>query len=549
MSQPAAPSSEPARIADDASGVQRPPAVAQRPPAGAHQPAADTHARVANPALDSTPGAPTALGRARRRLISALSSYRLRVLIWFIALLGLGTFATVAVLTEVLLQRTDERVQADLVQEVNEFRSLAGGIDPATGTPFGPDVERIFDVFLDRSIPSRNEVFLTFVDGDLYQRTGRRSEFAIETDPTFLAGVANAPDSVIGRLATPAGAVDYHAIPVRVDGETRGVFAVAIFRDLERSEQDEVFGAALIVGLILLLIGSFLAWRLADRVLAPVRQTAATARSISETDLSRRVDVRGNDEVAELARTFNEMLDRVGTAFSAQQRFMNDVGHELRTPLTIVQGHLELLDEGSPIERERTVELMIEEVERMTGLVNDLMFLAASAQPDFIRREPVDAPALARSILDKARVLGDRDWQLDIVRPGTIFADRQRLTQAMLQLVANAVRLTRPGDAIHIGTDVGASIARFWVRDSGPGIPGSEQKAIFQRFYRGAGESRSSGSGLGLSIVRAIAEAHGGAADVASLPGQGATFTLAVPIDEPGPAAPPVTKKRRWFRR
>ncbi len=542
MSQPAAPSSEPARIADDASGVQRPPAGTQ------HTPAA-THARVANPALDSTPAAPTALGRARRRLISTLSSYRLRVLVWFIALLGLGTFATVAVLTEVLLQRTDERVQADLMQEGREFRQLAGGIDPATGAPFGPDVERIFDVFLTRSVPSRNEVFLTFVDGDVYERTGRRSTFAIETDPTFLARVASASDSVTGRLATPAGAVDYQAIPVRVDGETRGVFAVAIFRDLERSEQDEVFRAALTVGLILLLIGSFLAWRLADRVLAPVRQTAATARSISETDLSRRVAVRGNDEVAELARTFNEMLDRVGTAFSAQQRFMNDVGHELRTPLTIVQGHLELLDEGSPIERERAVELMIEEVERMTGLVHDLMFLAASAQPDFIRREPVDAPALARGILDKARVLGDRDWQLDIVRPGTIFADRQRLTQAVLQLVANAVRLTRPGDAIHIGTDVGASIARFWVRDSGPGIPGSEQKAIFGRFYRGAGESRSSGSGLGLSIVRAIAEAHGGTADVASLPGQGATFTLAVPIDEPETAAPPVTNRRRWFRR
>ncbi|MDQ3554148.1 MAG: HAMP domain-containing histidine kinase [Chloroflexota bacterium] len=530
MSQPAVPNPQPVRISNDAGGAQR------------------SDARVENPALDSTPSPPPPLGRARRRLISALSSYRLRVLIWFIVLLGVGTFATVAVLTEVLLQRTDERVRADLMQEGREFRQLAGGIDPATGAPFGPDVARIFDVFLTRSVPSRNEVFVTFVDGEVYQRTGRRAAFAIETDPTFVARVASAPDSVTGRLATPAGAVDYQAIPVRVDGETRGVFAVAIFRDLERSEQEEVFRAALSVGLILLLIGSFLAWRLADRVLAPVRQTAATARSISETDLSRRVAVRGNDEVAELARTFNEMLDRVGTAFSAQQRFMNDVGHELRTPLTIVQGHLELLDEGSPIERERAVQLMLEEVERMTGLVSDLMLLAASAQPDFIRREPVDAPALARGILDKARVLGDRDWQLDIVRTGTISADRQRLTQAMLQLVANAVRLTGPGDAIHIGADVDASVARFWVRDSGPGIPESEQKAVFQRFYRGAGESRSSGSGLGLSIVKAIAEAHGGTVDVASLPGRGATFTLVVPLDEPGPASPPAVKKRSWFR-
>jgi len=256
---------------------------------------------------------------------------------------------------------------------------------------------------------------------------------------------------------------------------------VAIFRDLERSDQDEVFRAALSVGIVLLLIGSLLAWRLADRVLAPVRQTAATARSISETDLSRRVAVQGDDEVAELARTFNEMLDRVGSAFQAQQRFMDDVGHELRTPLTIVQGHLELLDEGSPPERERAVELMLEEVERMTGLVSDLMLLAASAQPDFIKRERVDVAELARSVLDKARVLGDRDWQLDLVRPGTILADRQRLTQAMLQLVANAVRLTGPGGAIHIGADVHDSVARLWVSDTGPGIPEAAQDDIFRR--------------------------------------------------------------------
>ncbi len=305
MSQPASRSSNAIRSADQASGAEQANLAAGAP--------VSERAR----ANDPTPSPPTAMGRARRRLVATVSSYRLRVLIWFIALLGLGTFATIAVLTEVLLQRTDERVRADLVQEAQEFRQLAGGIDPATGAPFGAEVERIFDVFLSRSIPSRNEVFVTFVDGDVYQRTGRRSSFAIETDPTFLARVADAPDSVTGRLATPAGAVDYQAIPVRVDGQTRGVFAVAIFRDLERSEQDEVFGAALIVGLILLVIGSLLAWRLADRVLAPVRQTAATARSISETDLSRRVDVRGNDEFAELARTFNEMLDRVGTAFSA----------------------------------------------------------------------------------------------------------------------------------------------------------------------------------------------------------------------------------------
>lgn len=471
---------------------------------------------------------------AGRRLVSFLSSYRLRLLAWFVILLGLGTAVTVAVVGEVLLQGTEERIRRDLVQESEEFRSLAGGIDPATGEAFGEDVERIFEVFLDRNVPARNEVILTFVDGELFRRSRPIPRYELGQDPVFIEAVANIPAVTTGSISSPVGSVDYLALPVLIEDQTRGVFAVAAFRDLERAEQDEILRAVATVGVVLLVIGTVLAWRLADRVLAPVRRTAATARSISETDLSQRVEVRGHDEVAALAETFNEMLDRVSVAFDEQRRFMDDAGHELRTPLTIARGHLELFDEESPDDRRRTVDLVLDEVDRMTLLVNELLVLASASRPDFARRTAIQAVDLMRTVFDKARVLGDRQWRFEPGRDGTIWVDRQRMTQAVLQLAHNAVRHTSATDVIALGANVDQRSARLWVRDTGSGIAEHEQKAIFERFYRSEGSSRASdsGVGLGLSIVRAIAEAHEGRVALTSRPGEGASFTVVIPHPE-----------------
>ena len=485
------------------------------------------------------PASSRILVAARRHIRSALSSYRLRLLGWFVVLLGLGTAATVVVVGEVLLAGTDERIRRDLVQESEEFRNLASGTDPVTGQPFS-EVRRVFEVFLDRNVPARNEVILTFVEGELFRRSDPAPRYELGQDSEFVNRVARVSQPSTGRHPSPVGAIDYLAVPVVVEGQTGGVFVVATFRDQERAEQDEILSAVTTVGVVLLVIGSLLAWRLADRVLAPVRRTAATARSISETDLSKRVEVHGYDEVGELAQTFNEMLDRVSAAIEEQRRFMDDAGHELRTPLTIAQGHLELLDEGSPEERHRTLELVLDEMNRMTRLVNDLMLLAAASRPDFVRRTSLEAGDLVRTIHEKVRVLGDREWRLEIEREGQLQADRQRLTQAVLQLAQNAVHHTDPGDVIALGLDVGERESRLWVRDGGRGIPEAEQEAIFRRFYRAVGQGRASGTGtgLGLSIVRAIAEAHGGTVTLVSQPGAGAIFTLVFPSD-PMKASPP----------
>ncbi|MDX6504698.1 MAG: two-component system, OmpR family, sensor kinase, partial [Gaiellaceae bacterium] len=233
-----------------------------------------------------------------------------------------------------------------------------------------------------------------------------------------------------------------------------------------------------------------------------------------------------NDEIAELGRTFNEMLDRLDYAFTSQRAFMADVSHELRTPITIIRGHLETLGDD-PEERREAMAVVADELDRMSRLVDDLLVLARSSRPDFLRVEPLDLDLLTHDLLGKARQLGPRDWHLDNVGLGLVHADRQRITQAVMNLADNAVHHTNESDRISLGTSSDEREARIWVRDSGPGISLADQRRIFERFAAG----NNGGAGLGLSIVRAVAEAHGGRVEVDSAPGLGATFVLVIPTE------------------
>jgi two-component system, OmpR family, sensor kinase len=282
-----------------------------------------------------------------------------------------------------------------------------------------------------------------------------------------------------------------------------------------------------------LLIASALAWVVAGRVLAPLRVLDDTARSISATDLTRRIPVSGDDEIAELTRTFNAMVDRLERAFASQRAFVSDASHELRTPITIVRGHLELLGDD-PDERRETIALVMDELGRMSRFVDDLLLLARAERNDFLRVEEVELGALTDELLDKAIGLGPRTWAVEARGEARLQADRQRLTQAVMGLAQNAVQHTSAGDPVWIGTGVDGDEAALWVRDSGPGIPRDDQERVFERFARASGSRRrSEGAGLGLAIVRAIAEAHGGRAELASRPGAGSTFTVVVPLDGP----------------
>ena len=165
-----------------------------------------------------------------------------------------------------------------------------------------------------------------------------------------------------------------------------------------------------------ILLASALAWGAAGLAIAPLRTLTATARGIGGRDLGARIPVEGRDEVAELTATLNSMLERLETAFTSQREFLNDVGHELRTPLTIIRGHLELLD-YDPVERRQTVDLVLDELDRMSRYVADLLLIARAEQPDFLRRGPVELAEFIDSLAARVRPLGDRSWTVAPVRP------------------------------------------------------------------------------------------------------------------------------------
>jgi signal transduction histidine kinase len=468
---------------------------------------------------------------ARHGFRAWLASLRVRVLARYVLLLALATAGSILVARQVIVAQIDDRIDAALTQEVAELERLKAGGDPETGRPLGQRVRRIFDLYLQRNVPARGEAFLTFVNGEPYLRSARVVPYRLDQDPELVRRWGAIERSDRGHVSTPGGDLEFLAVPLRAEGETRGVFVVAIFRSFETDDLGTITGALAGVGVAVLLIGALLTWRGAQRVIAPMHDVTRTARQITETDLSRRIPVQGEDEVAELARTFNEMLTRLESAFATQRRFLDDASHELRTPITIVRGHLELMGDD-PDERRETLALVIDELDRMSRLVNDVLTLAKAERPDFLDLETVDVEALSREVFAKASALAERDWQLGAVGRGMIVADRQRLTQALVQLAQNAVQHTADGDSIALSSSVTAGRTRFSVRDWGPGVSAADRERIFERFRRGTAAQRE-GAGLGLAIVRAIAEAHGGGVELESRPGEGARFALEVPLDPP----------------
>ena len=468
---------------------------------------------------------------------------RTRILASYVILLAVAAFASVFAVRQVMLVRLDDRVEEDLQQEVEEFRNLAEeGVDPETGRPFGTDVKAIFETYLERNVPDDDEELITVPPrGKARSDAGDNAEGYSFSD--FVARWRTLEEVERGEIDTPGGPARYVAIPVELAGSPRslGTFAVAVFTADERDEVDEAVQIVAIVAAAVLLLGSTIAFSISGRVLAPLRELRDAARSVTGTQMDRRIQVESDDEIAELAQAFNLMLDRLEVAFASQREFIRDVSHELRTPIAISRGHLELLAEGhisDEAERREAIALVTGELDRMGRFVDDLLLLARAESPDFLQLETVPLGGLLDELVAKASPLAERRWTVDADSPRSVVADRQRLTQALMNLAQNAVAHTETGDEIAFGAEVNGERASVWVRDTGTGIPPSEQRRIFSRFSRGShSRDRYEGTGIGLAIVRAIAEAHGGRVRVTSRLGEGARFELVLPVEQDQPAA------------
>ncbi|NLF03041.1 MAG: HAMP domain-containing histidine kinase [Anaerolineales bacterium] len=336
-------------------------------------------------------------------------------------------------------------------------------------------------------------------------------------------------------VLTPAGWYRVMESPVRLASREVGEVRIAAPLGPSLAARDQV---VLLVA-ILLTIGTIGVgagvWLILGRALGPVRRITQTAASISREDLQKRIEYAGpRDEIGELAQTMDAMLERLEDAFAGQERFISDVSHELRTPLTIAKGHLQVLDrmEALDLETCRSEHLVvIEELDRMNRLVGELLMLAKAGRVDFLRREDVVLDALLAGLAGQApHLAADRDWQVESFPGGVIRADQDRLTQAFLNLMQNAVAHTDSGDLIALGAARGVHTVQLWVRDTGRGMKPEMADHVFERFYRGeAGRDTGSRFGLGLAIVSAIAKAHGGVARVETQEGVGSRFVLELP--------------------
>jgi two-component system OmpR family sensor kinase len=300
--------------------------------------------------------------------------------------------------------------------------------------------------------------------------------------------------------------------------------------------------------IVLALLGG---WWLVRLGLRPLEDVEATADSIAAGNLDQRVP--GADEpteVGRLARALNVMLERIQTAFDARVRsetrlkqneqhlrqFVADASHELRTPIAAVSAYAELFERGAgarPEDLPRIVSGIRTETARMDRLVCDLLTLARLDEGVPVDRESVELVGLVSEAVHTATAVGP-EWPVQFwaARPVEVMGDKDRLRQVIDNLLANVRAHTPEGTSTTVRVDVVGDQAEIEVRDTGPGMPGDEASRVFERFYR-ADSARSrtrGGSGLGLSIVAAIVEAHDGTVTASSAPRQGMTFTVRIPM-------------------
>ncbi|MEM8807283.1 MAG: HAMP domain-containing sensor histidine kinase [Cyanobacteria bacterium P01_G01_bin.38] len=458
-------------------------------------------------------------------------SLRTRLLTWYFLLAVSTTGMAIWVTRQIYCDHLYTQAEEALAEEVSRFQRAAEPL--TTQQPSDRNLTALFDQVLADYVPTENEWVMTFIGGQFY-RASRPLPDWLEQNPDLINRLATlkVPDSQ--RLTDDSQNVFYIAEPLTISNQTEGVFVAIEDQTIAYQSGTEAIWLVLKVS-VAVLGGCFvIAWVTAGRLLRPLRLMTQTARQITESDMSQRILIQGSDEITAVAATFNDMLDRLQSAFDGQQAFLKDVSHELRTPITVIQGQLETLA-YRPEKQPETLALITNELHQMNRLVNDLLLLTKAERPDFLILKPEDLDWLTEELYLKARSLTPaRAWRLEAkgLYPATL--DRQRFSQAVMNLVQNALRHTQPGDTIALGSAVDGDQLQFWVRDTGEGIAPADQTRIFERFARATNHNQPfEGVGLGLAIVSAIVQAHGGHVKLCSELGQGATFTLIMPLDPP----------------
>lgn len=446
-------------------------------------------------------------------------------------LLLLHAFVLALVLGVVLLQvvrdfsaHYQNTVLADLGDELSGYAASFGTRPP------GQSLEAFSRGYLLTHPLPPGEVMLIAVSHQPVLGSGAAGEMT--RAPLVRQALLNPPRST-RTLNLSLGSTPYLALasPIVEGGKVHGVIIAAGSLSRLQSETGQVALLAAAEAAVALVVALLSAYLILRRVLRTVGALTQTAVEASSGDLTRRVGYRGaDDEVGRMAAAFDELLGRISATVAAQRALLSDVSHQLRTPLTIAKGHLEVLRRGGavdPVEVAETTAVVVEELDQMSAMVDQLLLLGHSLEPDFIQRELVDLRSFMADLSAAAQVLAPRHWVLDPVPDAVVVVDPAKLRGALLNLLDNAVKATVEGDSITLGASCGPGV-RLSVTDTGSGIDPELQEAVFDRFRRGA-HGGPRGAGLGLAIVKAVVEGHGGHVELSSAPGRGTSVVLVLP--------------------
>lgn len=421
--------------------------------------------------------------------------------------------------------------------------------------------------FLAQEVPDKESTMLGFIDGQLRINLGDRG-IAAQKDKELLLAIqpyANATRQKFISVNTNIARYTIGVIPIKVEGRNSGTLMVITDHD---QAMQAIWGfTKLFSGLSLLVLAliTFVNWRVSASLLGPVKTLREMISTVKgDRVLNKRIPVLGNDELSKVAEQTNEMISRLEDSVETQRALLEGVGHELRTPITVLRGHLELMDPNDPESCAHTRKIGMDSLLQIHRLAEDLMAVAWIDRADFLHPKSTNIGEIVMDLYEDARQLGKYQWTLEQICLVDVTVDPQRLRQAVLQLCQNATKFSAPGSVIRIGvgmdrdpqvvdaqgrTHPSALITGpdeemehhltvpgsqhhlcIWVADQGIGISQENQSQVFKKFIRVSHERP--GSGLGLPIANAIAQAHGGFLSLRSVPNVGSVFKISIPVTE-----------------
>lgn len=365
-------------------------------------------------------------------------------------------------------------------------------------------------------------------------------------DTTGAVVARTAPDALTMSMPMPMDVGAMHGAP-RTFGPARTETIATLGRTVgsavlrfpsgellpaERDVRDALARAQWLAAIAAALGAAPLAVLLARRITGPVAELAGAVEAMRRGERGVRVPVRARDELGDLARGFNGMAEALERADDLRRTLVGDVAHELRTPLATLQGHLEALRDGVLATDQATLRLLHDEAARLGRLVADLEALARAEAAGFtLERAPTDLAAIAREVASELEgSFRAKGVALDLApAEARVFGDADRLAQVVRNLLANALKFTPAGGHVRVSTGIDERCAVLEVSDDGPGIQPADLQRVFERFWRGRAAPEVPGSGVGLTIARELARAHGGDISASSRPGASTTFRVTLP--------------------